>query len=365
MRPATAAALLGGLALLLLPAAAPAAITTFGSSLAAPASLNTTDNLNYKGTDTQVPGAVIHTSHYGADTALWNTTAAAGASAPEPGQVLKVSLEGCAQQPQGAPSPLTQIHFQILSPQPGGGAKVELTSGAFDIPVCGQNGAGATTVSTYELVNMCVSQGDYVAFNDEGGYSEPYYRAGVPYQVIGSVQGSVMDSYIKAGGTGNGSTFSPSDMNAMEGFAANQNEELMLKATLGTGPDARYVCPGGTKEAPPAPRPSFKSIAQAKALLEPVALLRQHDGVNHARSVGVAIYCRLAPRCAGTAVLSSTNGRIRYGGAHFSVAKGTDHVSVRLTPKAMAQLRRHHGHLTARLTVTVNGRVARQIVWLY
>lgn len=352
--------------LFVLPAAASAAITTFGSPLSVPATLNTSENLNYTGVNTQLPGLVVHTSHYGADTALWNVTLASGSpTAPADGQVVKIALEGCAKPAPNGPPPLTQIHFQIYAPQSGGGAKVELSSGAFNIPVCGQNGASGTTISTYEPVNLCVSSGDYVGFNDEGGYEEAHYRSGVPYEVIGAVQGSVMDSFIKGGGTGNGSTFSPSETSAMEGFATNQNEELMLQATLGTGPDARYVCPGGTKEAPPAPRPTWASQQKAKALLEPVALLRQHDGVNHAHTVGVAIYCRLAPQCIGIASLSSVNGRIKYGSMRFSAGKGTDHVSVRLSRAALAQLRKHHGRLTSLLTVTVDGKVVHQRVTLY
>jgi len=35
--------------------------------------------------------------------------------------------------------------------------------------VVGPNGAGGSTVSTYEPVNLCVNKGDYVDFNDEGG----------------------------------------------------------------------------------------------------------------------------------------------------------------------------------------------------
>ena len=73
-----AAAVLGALLALLLPAASFAAVTTIGSPLSAPATLNTAENLNYLGTNTDVlpipeaPKGVVHTYHYGADTALWN-----------------------------------------------------------------------------------------------------------------------------------------------------------------------------------------------------------------------------------------------------------------------------------------------------
>ena len=61
---------------------------------------------------------------------------------------MTVGLEGCARQPAGAPAPLTQIHFQVLSPLPDGGAQVVLTSQAFEIPVCGAGGASGSTVSS-------------------------------------------------------------------------------------------------------------------------------------------------------------------------------------------------------------------------
>ena len=122
-----------------------AAVITFGSPLAVPATLNTTENLGYLGTYTAVPpspeapNGSFHTAHNGADTALWNVAEAAGSpSAPATGQALKVALEGCAQPSSNGPPPLTQIHLQDLSPLPGGGARVNLSSQAFNVPVCGR-----------------------------------------------------------------------------------------------------------------------------------------------------------------------------------------------------------------------------------
>ncbi|MCU1489838.1 MAG: hypothetical protein JWM85_1243, partial [Acidimicrobiaceae bacterium] len=153
--------LFAGLLAALAPAASPAAITTFGSPLSVPASLNTTENLNYYGTYTPVPpnpeapNGLFHTNHWGADTALWNVAVAGGqASAPVTGQALKVRVEGCAKPASGGPPPLTQIHLQDLSPLPDGGARVNLSSQTFDLPVCGQNGASGSTITTYEPVNL-------------------------------------------------------------------------------------------------------------------------------------------------------------------------------------------------------------------
>jgi hypothetical protein len=336
-----------------------AAVVAFDSPLAVGATLNTSENLNYKGIDTPLPGYIFHTSHYGADTALWNTVVAGGsAAAPADGQVLKVSLEGCAQPAQDGPPPLTQIHFQVLAPLPDGGAKVELTSGPFDIPVCGQAGASGTTVTSYVPVNLCIAAGDYVAFNDEGGYVENVYRSGVPYQVMGSVPGSTMDSFIRGNGTGNGAVFSPSDSTAADGFATNQNVELMLQATLGSGPDASHICPGGTQGLPePAASP-------ARRLSKALKLSRQTSAVNRHRVTVVSMYCLQNTGCEGSAVLSSPDGHVRYGRSTFAIPSGkTSRIAIKLDRVAIARLRRHHHRLRALLNVWV-GHFEHQVVRL-
>ena len=42
-------------------------------------------------------------------------------------------------------------------------------------------------MTAYNPVNLCVSQGDYVAFNEEGGFVGHSYQSGVPYRVLGRV----------------------------------------------------------------------------------------------------------------------------------------------------------------------------------
>jgi hypothetical protein len=336
------------------PASAGAAVTVIGSPLSVPATLNTAENLAYEGTNTAVPpspeapNGIFHTFHFGADTALWNVALAGGAaSVPATGQAVKVSLEGCARPARGGPPPLNQIHFQDLSPLPGGGATVNLTSAGFEIPVCGTNGASGSTVTTYEPVNLCVSRGDYVAFNDEGGYVENIYRAGVPYEVLGAVQGSTADSFLRNDGTGNGAIMSPSYTSAMEGFASNENEELMMQVTLGTGPNATHICPGGTAGLPP-PLPAIRVGPQT-------------DGINRSRVVEVAVYCRLNPECKGDVTLSMDGRQVSVGQRGFSVPGGTtSHVPIRLAARLM-RLIREHGVATT-LTAVVGARTFTQTV---
>ncbi|HTA35394.1 MAG TPA: hypothetical protein VK761_01665 [Solirubrobacteraceae bacterium] len=222
-----------------MPATSVAAVLHFGSPLRVHASLSTND-LAYKGINTQVGNSVVHTSHFGADTALWN----AGDRAPAAGDVAKVSLEGCAAAAKGGPPPLTQIHFQTLAPQGGGAVKVMLTSAAFKIPVCRRHGASSATVTTYEPYGLCIDKGDFVAFNDEGGFVEGAYRAGVPYKVIARAH-ATLDSFIGPGATGNGAVLSPSILAPAAGFATSHRQELTLRATLTTGGDSIPGCRHG------------------------------------------------------------------------------------------------------------------------
>lgn len=332
------------------PPSAGAALTTFGSELSVPATLNTAENLSYYGTYTPVPpnpeapNGLYHTYHYGADMAVWNVVLANGqAASPATGQAVKVSLEGCAQPAAGGPPPLTQMHFQVLTPLRGGGVQVSLTSQAFDIPICGQNGANGATVSTYEPLNLCVAKGDYVAFNNEGGWVPHVYQSGVPYSVIGSVGGSTMDTFIRPNGTNDGDTFLPSETSANEGFAVNDSEELELQVTLGTGPDATYICPGGRAGKP--------------AELPALHIRPQTDGINRSRMISVAVYCRPSDGCNGPATLS-------FGGAHpaqvhagYSLPGArTGHLKVQVPASVASSLRHARGGISGTLTLLYEGR---------
>ncbi len=336
-------------------AGASAATTMFGSPLAVAATKDTANDLNYSGSNVALPESTFHVAHDGADTALWDVQLVSGSStAPAPGQVTSVSLEGCAQ--SKGPSPLTQIHFQDLRPQSGGAVQVNVTSQAFEIPVCGQ-GADGSTVTTYQPTNFCVAQGDYVDFNDEGGFvpnpdGPPPYPAGVPYMVIGSVPGSSMDSFIRNGGANNGATFSPGDTSYHDGLAANSGEELMLQTTLATGADASPLCPGGTKgvstrKSPP-PHPVFPAVT----LPHP-----QIDGVNSRGIVDVAAFCHSSGPCDGALTLRSYahhgSSPVWLGQAVFSMpSHRTGKIGVHLSAFAQRLVRKTMGHLGVEVTLT-------------
>jgi hypothetical protein len=335
---------------------ASAATMTFGSSLSAPATLETATDLGYAGygipTIMHEQSIVFHIYHDGADTALWNASLASGTpTAPANGQVTSVSLEGCAQPAPGGPAPLTQIHFQDLVPQAGGGVLANVTTQPFAIPVCGVGGASGSTVTAYQPTNFCVHQGDYVDFNDEGGWNPEVplaYPDGVPYEVIGAVGGSTMDSYIANDGVGNGAVFSPSVVTDHNGFAANAHEELLLQATLATGPDATPLCPGGTHGAA-----SPGGAAHGPAVTVP----HQDDGVNRRGLVAIALYCHAATTCTGSLTLHAHGAHAAaVGGAPFSVSSlQTGKVTVHLAAGVQRALRRLAGELPVAVTVVPAG----------
>lgn len=339
---------------------ASAATTTFGSPLAVPATLDTANNLNYSGSNVALPESIFHVAHDGADTALWNTQLTSDSpNAPVSGQITSVSIEGCAQ--SKGPAPLTQIHFQDLRPQSGGAVQVNVTTQAFEIPVCGQ-GADGGTVTAYQPTNFCVTQGDYVDFNDEGGFVPnpavlPPYPAGVPYMVIGSVAGSMMNSFVRNGGVNNGTTFSPGETSYHDGFASNSGEELMLQATLATGTDASPLCPGGTKgvstRKPPPPHPVFAAVT----LPQP-----QLDGVNSHGIVEVAAFCHSNTPCTGALTLRSHlrhgSGSAWLGQAAFSLlSHRTGKIGVHLSSFAQRLVRKTMGRLGVEVTLS-NGPAA-------
>jgi hypothetical protein len=336
-------------------AGASAATMTFGSPLTVPATQDTADDLNYSGSNVALPESIFHIAHDGADTALWNVQLPGSSpSAPVSGQIASVSLEGCAQ--SKGPAPLTQIHFQDLRPQSGGAVQVNVTSQAFEIPVCGQ-GADGSTITTYQPTNFCVTQGDYVDFNDEGGFvpnpaGPPPYPAGVPYMVIGSSPGSTMDSFIRNGGVNNGATFSPGETSYHDGFASNSGEELMLQATLATGVDASPLCPGGAKgvstRKPPPPHPIFPAVTLPYPQL---------DGVNSHGIVEVAAFCHSPGPCDGALTLRSNahhgSSSVWLGQAAFSLpAHRTGKVSVHLSSFAQRLVRKTMGRLGVEVTLT-------------
>jgi hypothetical protein len=163
------------------------------------------------------------------DTAFWSVGAAP--TVPRAGQVRVIRLRGCALPGRKGQSPLTQIHFQTLTPGGGSSVSVKATSQPLNIPVCGR-GASPRTVSTFHPLYLCAVPGDYVAFNDEGGFG-PGFPRGVRYRVFGPAAAAVTDTFTKAGGTNNGAHLNGTPIAGVK---------LMMSYVLGTGHNARPYC---------------------------------------------------------------------------------------------------------------------------
>ncbi len=341
---ALCAGALTSLALVALPAGAQAAVMTFGSPLSVVPTKDTAQNLAYAGKGIPYGTSVIHVAHDGADTALWNTALPGGASptAPESGQITSIRLEGCAEPATGGPQPLTQIHFQALTPITGGGANINVTTQPFTIPTCGEGGASPQTVTSYQPTNFCVNRGDSVDFNDEGGFDPHFYPSGVQYRVIGSVAGATMSSFIDNNGTNNGMTMASTSIGTTNGFAHNSHEELMLQSTLATGASATPLCPGGLYGEPgqPGGKPAL-AFGQATA------------GVNHQGEVPIAVYCDLVGHpCTGTISLVESGRTL--GSVPLTAPTGTvTVVHVQVGTALIATLR--HGDIAITAIARLSG----------
>lgn len=210
----TARHLLAGLAaagvLLALPATGQAAKRTFGSDLKAPANV---------------------TESHGADAVFWGTDlpGSRAVRVPRKGQITRIRLKGTAVRKSGAPAPLTLMHFQILRPRRGGRVKVMLTSAGFRVPV----GGDPNRISSYRPVNLCARRGDYVAFNNVGGFNPPHYPNGTPFRVFSRVDGSTTGFYTRDNGTNNGAVFRG---------RPQRNQELLMQMVLTTGRGVSPPC---------------------------------------------------------------------------------------------------------------------------
>jgi hypothetical protein len=204
---------LGAVAVLAaLAAPAEARLTRFGSALSAPANF-----------------AEAH----GADSVFWGISLPGSrrTRVQASGQIRSVRLKGIALPSSlaGAPPPLTEFHLQTLRPRRDGSVRVRLTSQPFNIPSSGD----PNRISTYKPINLCAKKGDYVAFNDEGGFNPPWYLNGVSYQVFSRVRGSSMRFYTKDNGTNNGATFRG---------RRHRGQELLMQMVLATGGHASPPC---------------------------------------------------------------------------------------------------------------------------
>jgi hypothetical protein len=200
-------------------------------ALAAPATFaGTADAALYRFGSSLTARANVAERH-GADVAFWSTSLAGRrrVRVRASGQIRSVRLKGIALRAAGGPKPLTEFHIQVLQPLRDGRVRVRLTSQPFNIPYTGDS----QQITTYRPINLCARRGDYVAFNDEGGFHPRWYPNGVPYQVFSRVSGSRTRFFTGAGATNNGDRFRG---------RVRRGRELLMQMRLGTGRHVSAAC---------------------------------------------------------------------------------------------------------------------------
>jgi hypothetical protein len=179
------------------------------------------------GSDLKAPANRIEA--HPVDSAFWHTALPGGARVrvPVKGRVSTLKLKGHAIK-RGSTKPVTLFHFQVLHPTGDGRLRVSLTSGHFHVPV----GGDPNRISTYHPINLCAKQGDFVAFDDVGGYQPGKYPNGTPFRIFSNVPAATTGFFTQPGGINNTNTFTPKKPHV--------GEELLLRITLVTGDEAGW-----------------------------------------------------------------------------------------------------------------------------
>ncbi len=290
------------------------------------------------------------------DWGAWNTTLASQllVQSPVQGEVNVVRLKGRVN-PSAATSraPDVVMHAQVLRPNPDGSVTVPAGGTSRNLPL--PFGGDPQQISTFTRSQidmpdgtdgkggsrLCIQKGDYIALATSGGYGGPMngypegsYPDGAQFQMFASVAGSAANVFLSGKGQGNG------DGTTFTG-PRGDGAQLLLQATIGTGPDARYTCQtpeeqhGGTTPGPGTPAVGKVTI--------------RHSGTPriHKSRVKIAVACGSEGPCDGT--LTLTNRRRKYGSAKLALAAGaTAKVSIKLNKAAKRQLKKGRGKVTVK-----------------
>jgi hypothetical protein len=93
-----------------------------------------------------------------------------------------------------------------------------------------------------------------------------------------------------------------------------------------------------------------------------IRISRQTDGINAQRIVAIAIYCRPATGCNGSATMSFAGQQVSVGSGEFSLpGDATSHLPIRVTPGLLGLIRKHDG-VNAKLAAVVEGKTFTQTI---
>lgn len=349
-RPRAALVLAAG-ALLTCPAAAPAALQTFGSNLALPAD---------------------QVQSFGADVAYWQTAFADPRlpTVPVDGQIREVRIKGYAHSDRedGATSGGGErmFHVQALTPE-AGTVRARITSQAFDVP--SRSVANSNTVTAYKPENFCVKAGEFIAFNNIGGFHPSTFPQGTPMQVFAKVPGATVDYFTADNGTNNGALFTPRRDHPQDKRGQLANTELLMQMTLATGDDRSYECggPNTYRVADPVRLPSLlpdstSGSGSGTAPRQLVTIPNGSVGIARSGRTTVGLRCQSGPsRCRGVVTLKARdrvrNRTVKLASRSYDLTAGrTASVQLRLTRAGFQAFKRNRRRMAGTVvTVTRPG----------
>lgn len=335
-------------AVLIAPVAAEAAKVTYGSNLSA---------------------AATEVDNHPRDWAAWPTAHSgdtSGVRVPVQGEVSMVQLKGVVQRPAGwRRYPAFEFHVVVLRPQPNGLNRLVVASSDAPVPY-GSDASQVTTLNLqdanakpgqYGYARICVLPGDRVAIAtsggfgnstnhpDFGGFPDDTFEAGYKVQMFGRVPGSEYSVFKQPEGD---DTFQIPDEVA---GAPQPDKELLMRVTIGTGPDARWTCrtaeqqSTATGEEPSLSNPSSNGTASGHSK----AAVIQPTGRPKVRrnAVKVGITCPGPNKCEG--ILKLSNNGTAYGSTPFALVNGgSTTVDVKLNKAAKKGLRKGRGKVTVK-----------------
>ena len=323
-RSLAAAAAAAGALLALLPATGAAALVTFGSDLTAPANLVQARQ---------------------ADTAYWQTTFADARSplAPATGQIRSFRVKGIAlsNPVAGVPGGETMFHLQALRARPDG----TFRSCAPARPsICPRRAADPQSITTYEPENFCIDKGDVLVFNTVGGWDGVVnqtgpYPMGTPLQIFSRVPGANVAEFEGADRTNNGDVITASS-------TRTRGHELLMQLTVGSGPDATALCPGGQigLYVPPPPVGRARRRGSRRRRCPP----RQRVTVSRKGKMSISLFCLPgASHCAADVRVLSRGARPKsLGTGRTQIGpKSTGHSTVWLNKLGRRMFARAKGRL--------------------
>jgi hypothetical protein len=280
------------------------------------------------------PAATL-TQSYPRDWAAWPTAVSGGGGVTSPvqGEVSMVQVKGTVLKPDNDAAyngkyPKFEFHVVVLRPQSDGSVNLQ----GVDQPA-----------------RMCVTPGDIVAIATTGGFGnhtaqyggfpDDYFADGYHVKMFARVPGMGYQLFRKAADAPPG-TFQVGDTVRSD---QQSDQELLMRATIGTGADARFTC------RTPAEQSTGTGNAPTAAKATVVAPSGSPKVKHHAFKVALACPAGALP-CNGTLKLS--NKSTLYATAPFTLAAGAGAKIKLILNKTARKALKHR--LTVKATATTD-----------